>query len=348
MSPRSKGQRPRVLARFGLKVLVAALLLIPALSIGLANPVADIAVAKKHGGGGDVGVEDFTAPRYNSTIVILDNGQASPYSSTVNVSGLQGKIVDVNLILRNFTHDRPSDVAVMLEHQGRSAVVMREAGGVVALRNANIVLDQDASASLPENTVIVSNNAYKAADYDPADTPFGGSAPDNGDGDNTPREYLDFFDGITANGAWTLWVRDNLAPISGTLGGWQLEIITDNTEPFIDTFSYKTKQRRTLRVSAARGVLREDPEHGSDNLTADLVTGPKKGKLTFHSDGSFEYKPKGNKKGNDFFTYRIVDELGSTIDGHGQVKIKIKKGEHKKHKHKGKHGKKDKHKKKRN
>jgi hypothetical protein len=345
VSPRSNRQRSGVLARFGMKSLVAALLLAPALSLGLAEPIADIAFAKKHNrGGGGVSTEDFSAPRYSSTITINDNGPASPYGSSITVSGLSGTVIDVNLILRNFSHDRPSDVAVMLAHQGRASILMREAGGNVALQNANIVLDNDASSTLPENATIVSNLAYEPFDYalEP-ESQFGGAAPNNGDNNanHANRQYLDFFNGTTANGTWTLWVRDELAPISGAMGGWQLEIVTNDDLPFIAIDEYKTKQGKKLNVSANQGVLRSDPDKGQGNLTADLVTEPTKGKVNFHSDGSFVYKPKDNKRGTDTFEYVINDELGASIDGNGLVEIKIKKDKkHKKHK-----GKKNKHKK---
>ncbi len=337
MSPRSNRQRSGVLARFGMKSLVAALLLAPALSLGLAEPIADIAFAKKHNrGNGGVSTEDFSAPRYSSTITIQDNGPASPYGSSITVSGLEGTIQDVNLILRNFSHDRPSDVAVMLAHQGRATVLMRDAGDDVALANANIVLDNDAAEILPPANTIVSNRAYQPRDYAVGDPPFGGSAPDNGDDDPVAadREYLDFFNGVTANGTWTVWIRDDAAPISGSLGGWQLEIVTDDDDPFIAIDKYKTKHGKKLNVSANQGVLRSDPDKGKGNLTATLVSGPSKGKLNFHSDGGFVYTPKDNKKGTDTFEYAINDELGASIDGNGLVEIKIKKDKHKKHKHK--------------
>lgn len=327
MKRQHSGGRPGFLSRLGTRPLIAALMLVPALTLGVAEPATTLLTAQAKGqrAQGDVGTEDFAAPRYRSTITIRDNGPADPYGSSINVSGLKGNIVDVNLILRGFTHDRPSDVSVMLAHQGRSTVVMREAGGAVALRNANIVLDNQASEALPANSAIFSNRALQPRDYDPTDRDFGGTAPDNTDGSNNPRQYLDIFNGVTANGSWTLWVRDDHAPISGSMEGWQLEIITDNTDPFIAIDKYKTKQGRTLNVSANQGVLRRDTDKGKGNLTAELVTKPRKGKLKFRSDGSFKYKPKSNKKGKDSFTYKIVDEFGSSIPGNGEVIIKIKK-----------------------
>jgi hypothetical protein len=301
----------------GTRPLIAALLIAPALALAVAEPTTHLASAQ------DVGTEDFNAPRFNQTITINDNGPASPYGSTVNVGGMDGAVIDVNLILLGVDHQRPEDISVMLQHAGRTTVVMRDAGGETALRNTNITLDNAAAETLPDDDPILGNRAYEPQDYDPAvpPTPFGGGAP--GVTDTDPREYLDIFNGVTANGPWTVWIRDDQAPIAGSLDGWQLEITTDNTEPFIDEFKYKTRQDRTLRVSEGKGLLRN--VENRENFEVKLVDGPRKGKLRLRSDGSFTYEPKGNKKGRDSFTYLIEDEFGTSIAGTGNVIIKIKK-----------------------
>lgn len=310
-------RRVRALANRGSRPLIAALLLAPALSLAIAEPAGRLVSAQ------DVGTEDFEAPRFNQTITINDNGPASPYGSTVNVSGMDGAIIDVNLILIGVDHQRPEDISVMLQHAGRTTVVMRDAGGETALRNTNITLDNAAVDPLPNEDPILGNRAYQPQDYDPSvpPTPFGGGAP--GVTDTDPREYLDHFNGVTANGAWTVWIRDDEAPIAGSLDGWQLEITTDNSDPFIDEFKYKVRQDRTLRVSAGKGVLQH--VENRENFEAKLVDGPRKGKLRLRSDGSFTYEPNGNKKGRDSFTYLIEDEFGTSIAGNGNAKIKIKK-----------------------
>jgi hypothetical protein len=70
VSPRSKGQRPGLFARFGMRALVTTLLLIPVLSLGLAEPVDTIVYAQSHS---DVNPKDFGAPRYRSTITMKDS-----------------------------------------------------------------------------------------------------------------------------------------------------------------------------------------------------------------------------------------------------------------------------------
>lgn len=310
-------RRVRALANVGSRPLIAALLIAPALSLAVAQPAMLFVSAQ------EVGTEDFEAPRFNQTITINDNGPASPYGSTVNVSGMDGRITDVNLILLGVDHQRPEDISVMLQHSGRTTVVMRDAGGETALRNTNITLDNAASETLPDEDPILGNRAYQPQDYDTASppTPFGGGAP--GVTDTDPREYLDIFNGVTANGAWTVWIRDDQAPIAGSLDGWQLEITTDNTAPFIDEFKYRVRQGRTLRVAEGKGLLQN--VENRENFEVKLVDGPRKGKLRLRSDGSFTYEPNGNKKGRDSFTYLIEDEFGTSISGNGNVNIKIKK-----------------------
>jgi hypothetical protein len=78
----------------------------------------------------------------------------------VNVDGMDGGIIDVNLILLGVDHQRPEDISVMLQHAGRTTVVMRDAGGETALRNTNIVLDGQATDGLPDNGPILGNTGY--------------------------------------------------------------------------------------------------------------------------------------------------------------------------------------------
>jgi hypothetical protein len=157
---------------------MAVLFLAPPLSLGLAEPMAQIVLAQSGATPSDeVTTEDFQAPRFDKTIDIKDNGPADPYSSTVNVSGMGGVVIDVKLILRGFSHQRPEDVSVMLQHAGRQTVVMRQAGGETALRNTNIVFDSFAAETLPDES-IVGNMAYIPHDYlEATNPPFGQGAP---------------------------------------------------------------------------------------------------------------------------------------------------------------------------
>ena len=78
--------------------------------------------------------------------------------------------------------------------------------------------------------------------------------------------------------------------------------------PLAANDAYTATQTTTLPISAP-GVLGNDVgviDDASGNtvpLTAQLVSGPTNGTLTFNANGSFEYKPKGNFVGLDYFRY---------------------------------------------
>ncbi len=64
-------------------------------------------------------------------IRLVDHDPANPYPSTIQVSGLtNARILDLNLVLHELSHDRPFDVAVMLVPPGgKGVVVMHNVGG---------------------------------------------------------------------------------------------------------------------------------------------------------------------------------------------------------------------------
>ena len=298
-------RRFQALARLGSRPLIAALLIAPALSLGLAEPVAQIVSAQQRE------ERAFGGPVFKTKVNINPVDKASPYSSTVNVTGVRGQVLDVNVILYSVDHPRPSDISVMLEHQGRQTVIMRNASDGTALRTANIILDQDGGHVLPgKNAPLVGARAYRPRDYKKGQ-PFGDPAPTSNDAD---EEYLDFFRGMSATGDWTLWIRDDRTPIGGTIKGWQLEIITDSDKaPFYAADKYVAKRGEKLKIDASEGVLRNDGWQGAGNLRVRLLDGPSKGKFHLFSSGAFTFKPKNRHKGDERFTYEIIDEFGSVV-----------------------------------
>ena len=69
----------------------------------------------------------------------------------------------------------------------------------------------------------------------------------------------------------------------------------------------------TLTVNAP-GVLGNDSDPESAQLSAVLVGGPTHGALTLNLDGSFSYTPQAGYSGPDSFTYSASDgSLSSTI-----------------------------------
>jgi len=66
-----------------------------------------------------------------------------------------------------------------------------------------------------------------------------------------------------------------------------------------------------LTVSAENGVLHNDTDPEGDPITANLVSGPSAGTLSFNTDGSFEFSFAPGFGGPVTFTYRATDGRGT-------------------------------------
>jgi hypothetical protein len=295
---------------------IGAFFAAPAVALGSHVPGSDDIAAEERGPGD----EDLDLPAFNSGIQILDNGKASPYATAVRVpSEIKGVITDVNLILKGFRHDRPSDVAILLSHENRAIVAMRGAGAEFAISDGNILLDDNATDPVPESTPIRGGIPYKPADYREDLGEFGGGAPA---ATASPPVFSEF-NGQRAEGDWVLYVRDNRGAVDGRLEGWQLVIVTDDLEgPEIVLNKYRTREDRTLSVGVNSGLLARDDARPESSFRVEVSDGPKRGKLKLESDGSFTYKPS-KRKGTDSFTYTIIDSYGGAVDGTGLVEIDI-------------------------
>jgi subtilisin-like proprotein convertase family protein len=159
------------------------------------------------------------------------SGKATPYPSEINVSGSrQGKIKDVNFTLKNYSHTYPDDVAVLLEGpKGQDTIVMSDVGGKDAVNNITIVLDDEATGTLPDNTQLI-GGTFKPTQGKALVTnaSFGHPRPDVFPGPARFPPYdkaLSVFDGTKPNGTWSLYVFDDTDGASGELaGGWSIEI----------------------------------------------------------------------------------------------------------------------------
>jgi len=166
------------------------------------------------------GASGFT----NSTLIqVLDNQAASPYPSSIFVSGLTGVIANVSVTLKGVTHNYPDDIDVLLvAPNGRSVLLMSDVGGSLPMSPAiDLTFDQSAPASLPDSTPTnILSGVYKPTDYAPADTfaPPAPAGPYNAD--------LTLLNGSDPNGTWSLFAQDDEISDEGQIGGWSLRITT--------------------------------------------------------------------------------------------------------------------------
>ena len=77
--------------------------------------------------------------------------------------------------------------------------------------------------------------------------------------------------------------------------------------PFVMEDFFTLSEDGALACSAGTGVLMNDSDVETEELTAQLVTTTQHGTLQFNEDGSFRYDPFKDYNGTDQFTYTVSD-----------------------------------------
>ena len=152
-------------------------------------------------------------------------GNASPYPSAITVSGFaNGAIIDVDLLLQDFTHKVPEDVDILLvAPDGRRALVMSDTGRIFPVTNIDLTLDDEAAMALSQTEL--DSGVFRPADISsPGDVPDAFPAPAPAlDG----SVALSTFDGTDPNGEWQLFVVDDASGDAGDLRAWTLRITVE-------------------------------------------------------------------------------------------------------------------------
>ena len=158
----------------------------------------------------------------SNVITINDNTTASPYPSTITVSGVNPAVTTrVEVFIFGLFHTFPDDIDMLLVGpQGQRLILMSDAGGDPDVSNVNLRFTPTATATLPDNAQIVSG-IYRPVNYEATGDVF----PAPGPGTLHPLEPTDLnvFSGTNPNGVWSLYVVDDAAQDTGIiLNGWSL------------------------------------------------------------------------------------------------------------------------------
>lgn len=180
-------------------------------------------------------------------ILIPDSGPATPYPSTIGVSGLSAAVTDVNVTLNNVSHTFPDDLDILLVGpQGQRVIVMSDAGGADPITDTTLSFDDSAAASVPDGTA-PAPGAHRPTDIvetgEENDT-FSPPAP----GGPYSTE-LAAFNGTNPNGTWSLYVFDDAAGDTGDIEGWSLRIVVAAPTTAAPTISGNPINNRTLTVN---------------------------------------------------------------------------------------------------
>ena len=161
----------------------------------------------------------------NSTAISVPSsgktGPASPYPSTINISGVNGIVSKVTVTLSGFGHQYPDDVdALLVGPTGQTVMLLSDCGGGNSASGLTLTFD-DSATLLPDSGAITSGT-FAPTDYDPGSDAFSSPAPAGPYGPG-----LSAFNGLNPNGAWSLYMRDDAIPDSGSVAqGWRISITT--------------------------------------------------------------------------------------------------------------------------
>lgn len=164
------------------------------------------------GASADIITFSNTAP-----IIIPRIGQANPYPSTINVSGVVGPLANITVTLDRFSHLWPDDVgAVVVSPNGTAALLFTGAGADERVSNATFVFDENAASRLPEEGALVSGT------YKPGTFQWDDDFPAPGPRTNYGLTFQPWLN-ENPNGGWNLFVMDSNAGDSGNItGGWSM------------------------------------------------------------------------------------------------------------------------------
>ena len=181
-------------------------------------------------------------------IVIPDSGPATPYPSTIGVSGLSAAITDVDVTLNNVTHTFPDDIDVLLVGpHGQNVILMSDVGGFDPIVDRTFSFDDSAADFVPDDTT------PPAGTYKPTDTVETGEENDTFTPPAPAGPYskqLAAFNGTDPNGTWSLYVFDDAGGDSGDIEGWSLRIVVAAPTTAAPTITGSAVNNRTLTLHA--------------------------------------------------------------------------------------------------
>jgi subtilisin-like proprotein convertase family protein len=186
----------------------------PAISSATATPVGICA-------GGNSQLNVVAGESVNTVtgggLTINSLGNATPYPSTIAVSGVPGTITNLKVTITNLTHTFPVDIdMVLFGPTGAHSIIFTDAIGGSGGTTGRTYTFQAGAPALPASGFPASGTyGVAGSSYNGVGTP---SAVTN--------TGLGVFNSTNPNGTWSLYVFDDATGDAGSIGSWSLEITT--------------------------------------------------------------------------------------------------------------------------
>ena len=169
----------------------------------------------------------------NGGMNFVDNGYTF---ATLNVFGVSGAITNVSLSLNGVIAYNLSDLDVLLLGPGNASnlIVMSDAAGNDQMGGGNLSFSDSASAGMINAGAgeVFEGGTFQPTDFTGTETMADFGLPAGALNHSAPAGGATFgsaFDGLSAAGDWTLYVRDDAATggsLSGSLASWSLSVTT--------------------------------------------------------------------------------------------------------------------------
>lgn len=168
-------------------------------------------------------------------IEIPDQGTATPYPSTISVTGGPTSLGYLSVTLNNFTHRWVADIKVMLvSPSGQNILLMANTNSNGDAVNATLTFIPDGTVMLPDYIADVESGVYACSVYFP---PAAAPSPAPAGPYGTSLAPLI---GTNANGVWSLYVWDDGSGDSGEFrGGWSITFNQPLITPTPTSFTYQ-------------------------------------------------------------------------------------------------------------
>ncbi len=159
----------------------------------------------------------------NSTLITIpSSGPATPYPSTIVVSGVTDPFNTITVTLHGLSHTWPADLQVLLvSPTGRTAVLMSSSGGGCSVSGLTLAF-RAAAAPIPPGCSLASG-LYGPTSYAEANLPAPAPPPPYG---TSLNPFLD----DNPNGIWGLFVYDRFGGDAGFISnGWSIAFSNESS-----------------------------------------------------------------------------------------------------------------------
>jgi hypothetical protein len=165
----------------------------------------------------------------NAPIAIPNSGMATPYPSTINVSGVGTQLTNITVDLFGLSHTFPDDFGMVLVGPTGAALLIQDgAGDGTDMVNVSYTLSDAGAGDLP-NAGAWGPGVYQPTAYYTGDS-FGAPGPGlaynhPGPAGGNSATFASTFNGTNPNGAWNLYVVDFVGGDEGQFaGGWAVNL----------------------------------------------------------------------------------------------------------------------------